>query len=74
MKESTPAASVMGEAVEHGFVRTELPRLDSVGEEEEKVEVELAVLFDPCGEGRDDGDELGTVAGMAELDRRERAR
>ena len=63
-KESAPAASVVVEAVKDGFVGTELPRLDSAGEEEEKVEAELAVLFDPCGEGRDDGDMLDTVAAI----------
>ena len=62
----------MVEAVEDGFVGTELPRLDSTGEEGEEVEAELAVLFDPCGEGRDDGNELVTVAAMAELGSRER--
>ena len=53
----------MVEAVEDGFVGTELPRLDSTGEEGEEVEAEHPVRFDPCGEELLDGGKLGKHGG-----------
>ena len=50
------------------------PRPDSFRGEGEEDAASLSAAFDLRGEGRNDDDELGTVAAMAELGRREGAR
>ena len=56
------------------FIEEEASRHGTVGEEGEELEAELPVGFDLRGKDRDDGDELGSLAAMEELGRREGAR
>ena len=72
MTETRSAASVEVEAVEDEFVGSGASRPDSLGWEEVELEAELRVGFDLSESARDDGGELGTVAGAEELEERER--
>ena len=66
-RESPPGGGGRGRVAGDGSVGTEPPRLDSAGEEGEEEAANRPVRFDPRGEDRSYGGELGKRAAMEEL-------